>query len=155
MKCSVPATVPKHNKSSRGGQRLLSAWPSVWATRDSSRTPGDSAHTAASSRYLSANDMGRVLLIWGQIAALTKVRVKDCSVGFRFTMWLLNNNPEKHWCNAAIYQQASWLLPSQMVCVPRSLKDSATEKSKETRRLILYFNVINILLQLWVLILLL
>lgn len=151
MKCAIPAVVPKHTKCSCGGQCLLSSWPSVWATRDSSQSRGDSAHTAASSRYLSGNDMGRVLLIRGQITALTKVRFKDCSVEFPLIMWLLNNNPGKHWCNLAIYQQTSCLLPSQMVCVPRSLEDSTMEKGKETRALILYFNLINILLQLWVL----
>lgn len=95
-------------------------------------SPGDSAHTAASSTYFSSNDIGRVLLIWGQITALTKVRFKDCSAEFLFIMWLLNNNPEKHWCNLDVYQQARCLLPSQVMCVPQSLKDYTMEKGKES-----------------------
>lgn len=114
-----------------GQQRFLSSGPSAWATCGDSQSPGDSAHTAASSRYLSVNDMGRVLLIWGQVATVTKVALKDCSVKFLFITWLLNNNPEKHRRIEAIYQRASRLLPARVggTRVPQLLKDFTLEKS--------------------------
>lgn len=115
----------------RGQQHFLSSGPGVWATCGDSQSLSDSAHAAASSRYLSVNDTGRVLLIWGQVTTVTKVGLKDCSVKFLFITWLLNNNPEKHWCIEAIYERASGLLPTRVggTHVLQLLEDFTLEKS--------------------------